>query len=353
MQLYQSLLFRYTRLVIIPLVGVLFTVISYLFTPDEVFQFCQNKFGQWYIVVDLVSSLVLVTIVSESSIILCKILEKNKVWTQFPGIAITTQYLVHSIVSMFTTWLLARFNVVMYGYEIEQLLMSDIEMFYIYIVVLMFSLFLSSTYTLMFIFDKLKQSLTEQEQTRTVIAQAQVAALRAQLNPHFLFNSLNTLVNLIEEEPKEAVRFVQEMAYVYRYVLKSEDTTTLNQEIEFAHHYIELMKIRFGDALHLHIDIEPALLSVHIPVMTLQILLENVCTHTVVHADEPMTLRMYSPDKKSIVIENPLRSKTYNTAGNGIGLRNLEERLRMLCDATLTKEQTHEFFRVHIEFSSV
>ncbi|MBO0953327.1 histidine kinase, partial [Fibrella sp. HMF5405] len=120
--------------------------------------------------------------------------------------------------------------------------------------------------------------------------QVQLRALQAQVNPHFLFNSLNTLSFLIGSDPERAEVFLDELCKVYRYVLRAneQEMTDLQSELQFIRSYYHLLKTRYGDSLHLTIDVPPLYESYLLPTLTLQLLLENAVKHNVIAKTRPL-----------------------------------------------------------------
>jgi two-component system, LytTR family, sensor kinase len=345
-----------------PLMGILFTMLSYLFTPDTIDQICRNKFGYWYLGIDTFFNLLLILIVSESSIYLCKELDKRGLWHTRTWLAILIQYVVHGCFSFVITSLLFSLNEAVYGFPVNYITGTELELFLIYTTVITFSFLISSSYTLAFVIDKLKASIIQTETAQRATAEAQIAALRSQLDPHFLFNSLNTLTALIEESPQDAVYFVREMSAVYRHVLRSDECVSLSDELAFAEHYIALMKIRFGDAISYNVSVGNEFKSIMIPAMTLQLLLENVFKHTVISSDFPVVINVLTKQSLSdnqvstveLIIENTVRPKlnSHRTSTVGIGLDNLRKRLLHLTKNSLVIEQTNELFRVIISLNT-
>ncbi len=128
---------------------------------------------------------------------------------------------------------------------------------------------------------------------------AQYTALQNQLNPHFLFNSLNTLISEIEYNPENAVVFTQKLSDVYRYILKSQEQglVTLRDELEFLDSYIYLHQVRLGKCIQLENKMTPTLLNKKIPSLTLQLLIENVIKHNIINMENPMVIHLDYSDK--------------------------------------------------------
>ncbi len=155
--------------------------------------------------------------------------------------------------------------------------------------------------------------------------------LKNQINPHFLFNSLNTLSNLIHEDQLLAEEFLTKLTRVYRYVLDMRETITvaLDQELEFAKHYVFLQQIRFDNALQVYWQIPDATRLKHIPPMSLQLLVENAVKHNVVSKTAPLRVELVAEDEQFIV-RNNLQLRNEEIPSTKVGLQNLIERYQLL-----------------------
>jgi sensor histidine kinase YesM len=159
--------------------------------------------------------------------------------------------------------------------------------------------------------------------------EAQYNALKAQVNPHFLFNSLNSLMSLLENNPK-AEQYVQDLSEYLRYVLLSNtrEAVDLKEELENLEKFFHLQKLRFDDNLHVEIEINPASLHRQIPTLALQMLVDNCIKHNTISSKNPLTIKIFD-DGKSITVENNLQLKQ-STGSTGQGLKNIEGRYRFL-----------------------
>lgn len=151
--------------------------------------------------------------------------------------------------------------------------------------------------------------------------------LKNQLNPHFLFNSLNVLSALVGKDTERAQKFIDEFSTIYRYILDVIDrqAVTLKEEIEFAESYLYLQEIRFGCAVRHQIDIDPLMLERLLPPLAVQTLLENALKHNRASADMPLNIRIYS-EGDSLFVTNNLQPKLGPVYSKGIGLENLTRR---------------------------
>ncbi|MBN1337921.1 MAG: histidine kinase [Bacteroidales bacterium] len=176
----------------------------------------------------------------------------------------------------------------------------------------------------------------------------QYEALKNQVNPHFLFNSLNTLSSLVYKDPAQAEKFIKQLSEVYRYVLehKDKELIALKTELEFVTRYVYLQKIRHGSSLDVETDISPAAGEAVIP-MSVQILVENAIKHNVIAMDEPLSVTIYR-ENGFVVVRNNLNRKSIVTGGNRIGLANLKERYDYLSDKKFTVEEHGKDFTVKV-----
>ncbi|GAB3263361.1 hypothetical protein GCM10027347_29820 [Larkinella harenae] len=151
---------------------------------------------------------------------------------------------------------------------------------------------------------------------------AQLRAMQAQVNPHFLFNSLNSLSALIEDEPQRASQFVDQLSVVYRYLLRASDEplTTFSSELTFIQSYYHLLKTRYGQGLHLIVRADPEDLQRFLPPLSLQLLVENAVKHNVVSTQRPLTIEITSDGSGQLTVRNNLQRKTTRVLSNGVGL---------------------------------
>ena len=162
--------------------------------------------------------------------------------------------------------------------------------------------------------------------------QHQLTRLKAELNPHFLFNNFNTLASVIEEDPPRATRMVEALSRYYRYILKAESTplTTLEEELESLEAYAFLLRIRYEEAFLLEVDVPGAYLGFRLPALTLQTLAENATKHNAVTTSEPLVLQITCHPDGGLEVRNNRIARHGDAPGAGIGLANLRDRSRLL-----------------------
>ncbi|MBC7892340.1 MAG: histidine kinase, partial [Sphingobacteriaceae bacterium] len=170
-------------------------------------------------------------------------------------------------------------------------------------------------------------------QLRQEMTEMQMRALQAQISPHFLFNSLNSLSSLIADEPEKAEEFVDEMSSVYRYLLRSNEgeLTTLRAELDFIRSYYHLLKTRYGRGIELDVAVSEARQHDLLPPLTLQLLVENAVKHNVVAAETPLHIRIYTQGPNALLVRNTLQRKLGSrVVSTRKGLLNISEKYRLL-----------------------
>lgn len=179
--------------------------------------------------------------------------------------------------------------------------------------------------------EQWKKSMVETEKFKRKNIQSQFESLKNQVNPHFLFNSLNALSSLVQTDPNKAEEFISEFAKIYRYVLDMKDKflVPLREEYQFIRSFIFLHKIRFGSNLQVNIDISEDKMDDFIPPLSLQELIENAIKHNIVSKENPLYIDIFI-EKDHLVIRNNLQKRIQDIPSTGTGQKNLKERYDML-----------------------
>ena len=193
-----------------------------------------------------------------------------------------------------------------------------------------------------------KQESTQQE----IVAKTETAkfqSLKSQIDPHFLFNSLNVLTSLIGENPTQAERFTTKLSKVYRYVLeqRNKDLIPLTEELNFAKTYMELLQMRFEDAIQFSIPESVSNSDLKIVPLSLQLLLENAVKHNVVSSSKPLIIKISEQDEY-LVIENNINPKEAIGKSTKVGLQNIADRYGLITDRTVRIENNKKTFAVRL-----
>ncbi len=204
-------------------------------------------------------------------------------------------------------------------------------------------------YESIYFMNELRASVEESENLKRESLSAQLNALRSQVNPHFLFNNLNTLSSLIPENPEHAIDFVQQLSKVYRHILevKDEKSILLKDELDLLNAYTFLLKTRFDKNLDVTIDIPTEKLQKRIVPLSLQILMENAIKHNIVSADKPLHIDI-STLNGSLVVSNNLQMKNQVNECTGIGLDNIRNRYKLISEKPVNVTSNGNNFTVSI-----
>lgn len=189
----------------------------------------------------------------------------------------------------------------------------------------------------------------ENEQLRSENLVNQFEALKNQLNPHMLFNSLNTLRSLIRETPDKAQDYLQELSRVLRYTLQGNEcmSVTLREEMEFVNAYNFLLKMRYEENLEFDIRIEEGAETLQLPPMSVQLLIENAVKHNEISNRHPLVIRVCTTGKQ-LTVSNPIQRKKTASGGLQIGLANLAKRYSLLFKEEIEVREDNNTFIVTI-----
>lgn len=272
---------------------------------------------------------------------LTEFISKKISWVKFPvnrlivGVIATVAYTVIIVLLIARSW--EYFLNFSFGSYADIVVPSLIITFFI-------SLFLHSRGFLI----SWRASAVDAERLQKENVKAQYDSLKNQVNPHFLFNSLNALTNLVYEDQDKAAKFIKQLSEVYRYVLdtREKELVSLDEEIKFLESYLFLQQIRFGDKLKLEINLKNVVGQV--APLALQMLIENAIKHNIIAEDQPLTIKVYSQDEY-IVVENNLQKKTILTEdSSGLGLENIKRRYEFLTNKKVNVRQLDSTFKVEL-----
>lgn len=216
-----------------------------------------------------------------------------------------------------------------------------------------FLVWASTTVVIIFYFiyfyNKYQKTKVKESQIVAKNETAKFESLKNQLDPHFLFNSLNVLTSLISENPIQAEKFTTKLSKVYRYVLeqKDKDLVSLDEELKFAKSYMQLLQMRFEDAIAFSIPESLSRDDLKIVPLSLQLLLENAVKHNVISSEEPLKIDIYEQEGY-LVIENSLNQKASLEKSTKVGLKNIQQRYELVSSNKVSIEKDKKVFRVRL-----
>jgi LytS/YehU family sensor histidine kinase len=214
---------------------------------------------------------------------------------------------------------------------------------------LIYGLLIAGFYEMLLFVQALRKVNQEKEQLRKLNVTIQLESLKNQVKPHFLFNSLNTLTALVENEPAQAVQFIAQLSTVYRYLLQSNDKELigLQQEIQFTQAYFFLLQMRFGEGVVMKLEINEQFQQHSIPPLTLQMLVENAIKHNQVSIRKPLEVKIWIEESGWLVVQNNLQLKR-NASSTGTGLSNIAAKFKLLNQPDLQIMNDGQFFTIKV-----
>jgi LytS/YehU family sensor histidine kinase len=205
-------------------------------------------------------------------------------------------------------------------------------------------------------YNEQKNKELEIEQLKTENLQSRYDALASQINPHFFFNSLNSITALVREEKKmQTLEYIHKLSEVFRYILQSDGKglVCLKEELEFLEAIRYMFEVRYANKLCFRINVPVEKQEILlIPVLSMLPLVENVMKHNIIDSDHPMVVSIALNDDNELIIRNPIHEKLDVSNCNGIGLSNLSERFTMLTAKKITISKLHNEFKVTLPLTN-
>lgn len=261
--------------------------------------------------------------------------DRRKLWLLFPILFVFVCVVSTVISQLLGIWF--KDELTAYQYSIIQFV-KDITLF-------ISSILVSS---LIYLIIKNQKGLEENKNLTIENFRNRYNALKNQTDPHFLFNSLNSLSGLIGYDDERAQEYVMQLSSVFRYTIREHSVVTLSEEMEFAESYIYLMKIRYGNALSVDIRIPDNHPEYYILPFAIQTLVENAVKHNIASRQKPLELVIRMTDEESMIVENNLQPRQDIRSGNGLGLSNLNEQYWLMFRRNVKIQADDAVFRVEI-----
>ncbi|MFO7370324.1 MAG: histidine kinase [Bacteroidales bacterium] len=266
-------------------------------------------------------------------------------------IRLTMQLILSSLGAILISWALYTIGsvwLINYADFCNEIDMNE-EVKNLYVTSVLFAFLINIIYESFYLYIKLSEKAIETERYKKESIEAQYQNLTSRLNPHFLFNSLNTLTTIVEEDPPKAVGFIRELSTVYRYVLNSQKVTwvQLDAEMKFTQSYVMLLKMRFEEDFQIRIDICEKYLQYHILSMTVQLLIENAVKHNEISNGHPLEVRIYCNDER-LIVTNSKQKRNIMPSTTKVGLHNISERYKFLVNKEVVIEDREDSFTVQV-----
>ncbi len=269
-------------------------------------------------------------------------------WVKYKKYHLIIGFMGSVCITLLTVFLVRIFHrTVLDGLTYDAFVKSEKLTLYFFslIITIVASLFFHAFY----FYQELQKNKVKEQKIIAGTASAKFDALKNQLDPHFLFNSLNVLTSLIEENPENAQHFTTSLSKVYRYVLeqKNKALVTVDEELEFAKIYMSLLKMRFEDSIIFEVPEKASNPESKVVPLSLQLLLENAVKHNIVTSNKPLHIKIYESNG-SLIVENNLQPKQIINKSSGVGLSNIMQRYELLTNKKVNINQQAKSFAVAI-----
>lgn len=275
-------------------------------------------------------------------------LDKLFIKDRFSKNRIIVGFISSFILSVFVIFLLRIFiNVVIENNTLDNFLARETAADYI--VASVFTFIILLIIHIVYLYKWYQDNKIKEQKIIAGTASAQFESLKNQIDPHFLFNSLNVLSSLIEENPENAQRFTTSLSKIYRYVLEQKDKelVSVSEELAFAKTYMNLLKMRFENSITFELPDNFDNPETKVVPLSLQLLLENTIKHNVVSERKPLHIKIYI-ENNYLIVENNLQKKEVLQDRRGVGLQNIVNRYGLISERKMLIEESATFFKVKI-----
>lgn len=275
-------------------------------------------------------------------------LDKLFIKDRFSKNRIIVGFISSFILSVFVIFLLRIFiNVVIENNTLDNFLARETAGDYI--VASVFTFIILLIIHIVYLYKWYQENKIKEQKIIAGTASAQFESLKNQIDPHFLFNSLNVLSSLIEENPENAQRFTTSLSKIYRYVLEQKDKelVSVSEELAFAKTYMNLLKMRFENSITFELPEGFDNPETKVVPLSLQLLLENTIKHNVVSERKPLHIKIYI-ENNYLIVENNLQKKEVLQDRRGVGLQNIVNRYGLISERKMLIEESATFFKVKI-----
>lgn len=310
---------KYIRRISIPLLALLLTIFYHNQSPNK---------EQFLFVTCFAVSLVFTFCLWEGNLAIVKRMRKV-----YPSLGQTSRRIVaQSVLGLLYTTLIALVLPLLVQQAVGMDLFADQSKLALFLVCLIPTICITALYESAYFFEAWKRDVQRSESLARENLQSQFEALKSQVDPHFLFNSLNTLAALIDEKNELALRYLDQLSDVYRYVLLSKDrpTVPLQEELAFLEAYLYLNKTRFRENLQIQNELSADFHQHHVAPLSLQMLVENAIKHNVVSKEKPLCIRLFHESPDTITVQNNMQGKTVFEKSTKVGLQNIINRYKFL-----------------------
>ncbi|WP_306350174.1 sensor histidine kinase [Flavobacterium sp. '19STA2R22 D10 B1'] len=349
----KNFFYKYYRIVVIPVVFLIYIFMYFILNPYQELDETIMAFD-W--TVDIVVILLYCTLLTELSLFVGRGLNHWISWDQSPLFRACLQFLFLIVGNILLNYIFSY----LWQYIYSWAPLKESELVLIWQSNLMagiLSIFISFIHTGIFLLNRWRVTSEEAaelkikaSQLQEAVTRSELESLKLQLDPHFIFNNFSALTELIHEDQNSAALFLENITKVYRYMISNlnRDTITVKEEIEFLNAYFYLLKKRLENKIELEVQIDATHMDLHMPPLTLQLLVENAVKHNIATLSNPLTIFIYS-DGNDIVVKNVLQPTSGKSlVSTGIGHKNIKFRYKILFDRMPDFFESEGFYYVRL-----
>ncbi|WP_149207559.1 sensor histidine kinase [Flavobacterium johnsoniae] len=350
----KNFFYKYYRIIVIPVVFLVYLSSYYLLNPNQNFE--QDSLISFDKSFDIFIILVYCGVLTELSLFVGRSLNRLIRWEHNPIFRAIAQFICLIAGNILLNFIFSH----LWNYLYPETCLEENELLIIWqsnIMAAILSLFISSVHTGIFLLNRWRLTSNEAAELKIkaselqeAVTRSQLESLKLQLDPHFIFNNFSTLTELIHEDQQAAASFLENITRVYRYMISNldKDIITVREEIEFLNAYFYLLKKRLGEKIQLQLEIDSDCLDMHLPPLSLQLLVENAVKHNMATLSSPLIISIYS-EEKNIIVKNNLQPTSGKTlVSTGVGRKNIEFRYKILFNKKPVFSQSLESFTVRL-----
>ena len=342
------------RILFIVFAFLLLNLVSYIVDPYALYWKSYFKRSTVEILSDWAMSFLFCILVSEASILIGNKLNKYIQWTEHPskrlvietGLNLIVILVIHLIMNLFCTCCENEQEALSVGNYIEQT-RGTLQWI---VVSTMISLMIMAINIGNHLILNWKNEALKSAELNQLVIEAELQSLKLQIDPHFVFNNLSVLSELILESQQLGYEYAENFSRIYRYMLvnSKKDTILLEDELKLLHSYMFLIKHRIGEGVSFNIEIDQKSRNLSLPPLTLQLLVENALKHNRTSKKEPLKIRLYNNDKNELIVANTLLPIEKTHDSSGIGIKNIIRRYALLSEKEPEIVRTTQLFKVII-----
>ena len=348
--------YKYFRFIFVPIVFLGFYLLAFLVDPYRDWQNYFERsttqiFREWAFVLFFCLSL------TEINLMVARKLDQKIPWVMYPMYRFLAQFFIQIISTSLFLYIFLRTSIYLFQENSGLANVDHVVLRQMFVISLLLSTLISLIYTGNFFLQKWKDAVLETAELnvktvelKQIALEAQLESLKAQLDPHFMFNNFSTLSALITEDPLLAQHFLENLSRVYRYMIinLNKNIISVDEEIKFAEAYFYLIKIRLGDNVKMEIKVSDDTLKRGIPPITLQLLIENAIKHNTASRSKPLKITISMDGDDRLMITNTLQRLNYNIPSTCLGIKNIHSRYLLLSDHDVDIQETSAQFIVKL-----